>query len=92
MKTVKIIIAAALLAIPLSLGAQTKAETSLYGKTVKKFSIKAADKFLKKYPNSVYAPKVLHLKDSVMMAEYMAANVSTISPDAAMAVAGNAVV
>ena len=91
MKLLKIIIATALLAIPLSLGAQTKAETSLYGKTVRKFSVKAADKFLKKYPNSVYAPKVLHLKDSVMMAEYMAANVSTMSPDAAMAVAGNAV-
>ncbi|MBR5404578.1 MAG: hypothetical protein IK113_10230, partial [Bacteroidales bacterium] len=77
MKTLKIIIAAALLVLPLSLGAQTKAETSLYGKTIRKFSIKAADKFLKKYPNSVYATKVLHLKDSVMMAEYMAANVST---------------
>ena len=91
MKTLRIIIAAALLVLPLSLGAQTKAETSLYGKTVKKFSIKAADKFLKKYPNSVYAPKVLHLKDSVLMAEYIAANVSTLSHDAAMAVAGGAV-
>lgn len=91
MKLLKAIIAAALLVLPLSLGAQTKAETTLYGKTVKKFSIKAADKFLKKYPNSVYAPKVLHLKDSILMAEYIAANVSTLSHDAAMAVAGGAV-
>ncbi len=34
MKLLKIIIATALLVLPLSLGAQTKAETSLYGKTV----------------------------------------------------------
>ena len=91
MKTVKIIVAAMLLIFPLSLGAQTKAETSLYGKTVRNFSIKAADKFLKKYPNSVYAPEVMHLKDSVLMAQYIAANVSTLSHDAAMAVAGGAV-
>lgn len=90
MKLLKTIIAATLLVLPLSLGAQTKAETSLYGKTVSKPSIKAADKFLKKYPNSVYAPKVLQLKDSLLMADYIAANVSTISHDNAMAVSGGA--
>ena len=35
-----------------------KAETTLYQKTVAKPSVKAADKFLKKYPESVYAQKV----------------------------------
>ncbi|MBQ9410350.1 MAG: hypothetical protein IJU21_01945 [Bacteroidales bacterium] len=90
MKTLRIIIATVLLVIPLSLGAQTKAETSLYGKTMNKPSLKAADKFLKKYPNSVYAPKVLQLKDSLLMADYIAANVSTISHDDAVSVAGAA--
>jgi hypothetical protein len=86
----RIIIAAALLMAPLCLGAQTKAETSLYGKTIKKPSVKAADKFLKKYPNSVYSQKVLALKDSLLMADYIAANVSTISHDDALKVAGAA--
>lgn len=44
--------------------AQTKAETSLYTKTLKKPSIKAYDKFLNKYPESVYRLEVLTLRDT----------------------------
>lgn len=63
----------------------------MYGKTIKKPSVKAADKFLKKYPNSVYSQKVLALKDSLLMADYIAANVSTLSHEEALKVAGAAV-
>ena len=90
MKTLRILIAAALFMAPLCLGAQTKAETSLFGKTMNKPSVKAADKFLKKYPNSVYAPKVLQIKDSLLTLEFIKGNVSLISHESAMAVAGGA--
>ena len=46
--------------------APNKAETTLYQKTMAKPSVKAADKFLKKYPESVYAQKVHNLKDSLL--------------------------
>jgi uncharacterized protein YgiB involved in biofilm formation len=49
MKLLKIIIATALLAIPLSLGAQTKAETSLYGKTIKNVFITDSGLYLMIY-------------------------------------------
>ena len=74
--------------LPLSLTAQTKGETSLYNKTMKKSTVKAADKFLKKYPNSVYAPQVLHLKDSLLMDAFVADNVSEITREDALAEAG----
>lgn len=90
MKTLKTIIVLAFVLLPLSMGAQTKAETNLYGKTMSKPSIKAADKFLKKYPQSVYAPRVQQMKDSLIFADFLAANVSAITHEAAMAVAGDA--
>ena len=52
--------------VPLCAAAQTKGETSMFSKTVKKPTVKAAEKFLKKYPDSVYAPKVLRLRDSLV--------------------------
>lgn len=52
--------------LPLSAGAQSKAETAQYGKIVKKPAVKAADKFLAKFPQSVYAPKVLRIRDSLL--------------------------
>ena len=52
--------------LPLGILAQSKGETSLYQKTLKKPSVKAAQKFLKKYPESVYAPKVVRLRDSLL--------------------------
>ena len=67
MKTaLRLLILTAAVLLPASLSAQSKGETSLYAKTVKKPGVKAAEKFLKKYPESVYAPKVLRLRDSVI--------------------------
>ena len=68
--------------------AAPKAETSLYTKTMAKPSVKAADKFLKKYPESVYAQKVLNLKDSLLTAEFIFRNVSHISKETALQKAG----
>lgn len=44
----------------------TKAETKLYGKTVSKPSVKACNKFLKTYPQSVYAGQLTDLRDSLV--------------------------
>ena len=63
MKKIIISVLAVLLAAGIA-GAQTKAETSLYTKTLKKPSIKAYDKFLNKYPESVYRLEVLTLRDT----------------------------
>lgn len=81
---------AGLFLLPLHAEAQSRAETSLYGKTVKKFSVKSADKFLKKYPNSVYAPKVQHMKDSVLLVEFLDKNQSKLTQEQARGVAGDA--
>ena len=48
------------------LGAQTRQETSLYTQTLRKPTVKNAEKFLKKYPSSVYAPKIVRLRDSLV--------------------------
>lgn len=45
---------------------QSKAETKLYGKTVAAPTLKNLDKFLKKYPSSVYAPDILARKDTIL--------------------------
>ena len=50
------------------LSAQTPAETKLYNKTLKKPSVKAYDKFLNKYPSSVYSLEILTLRDSTRFA------------------------
>ena len=90
MKTLRLILALALMLLPLGAAAQSKAETSLYNKTIRKSTVKAAEKFLKKYPGSIYAQKVLQLKDSLLMADFLQENVSEISGDDARAMAGNA--
>lgn len=59
-----LIIVSAALAFCLNAGAQTKAETKLYTKTMAKPSVKAYDKFLAKYPESTYALEVLTLRDT----------------------------
>jgi hypothetical protein len=60
---------AALMALSIGmLSAQTPAETKLYNKTLKKPSVKAYDKFLNKYPDSVYSLEILTLKDSTLFA------------------------
>ncbi|MBR4586098.1 MAG: hypothetical protein IKO29_05105 [Bacteroidales bacterium] len=53
-----------LAAAPLS--AQKRAETKLYQKTLSKPSVEAFDKFLKRYPSSVYAEEILARKDTLL--------------------------
>lgn len=88
MKALKTQLIAALLMLPLCLGAQTKAETSLYNKTIAKPSIKAADKFLKKFPQSVYSQKVMDMKDSLLMIAFREECISNISKEDALGAAG----
>jgi hypothetical protein len=68
-----------LAAAPLS--AQKKAETKLYERTLSKPSVEAFDKFLKKYPSSVYAPDILARKDTLL-------NISPYDMTQAAAIAG----
>lgn len=70
-RTVAAIAAAALLqfAVPGGLSAQTPAETKLYNKTMKKPSVKAYDKFLKKYPDAFYSQEILLLRDKELFAK-----------------------
>ena len=65
MKRLFSIFAIALLSLGV-LSAQTPAETKLYTKTLAKPSLKAYEKFLKKYPSSVYGTEILGLRDSVL--------------------------
>ncbi|MDO5000126.1 MAG: hypothetical protein Q4E27_07775 [Bacteroidales bacterium] len=53
-----------LAAAPLS--AQKRAETRLYQKALSKPSVEAVDKFLKRYPSSVYAAEILARKDTLL--------------------------
>lgn len=81
----------ALFLVPaVNLNAQSRSETSLYNKTMKKPSVKAADKFLKKYPSSVYSQKVQQMKDSLLYLVFVEQNVSRISHEEARMVAGKA--
>ena len=90
MKSIRIILLLGALLLPVTAGAQTRAEKNLYTKTMKKPSVKAADKFLGKYPESVYAPQVLHMKDSLLEVDFIDKNISLISKEEALAVAGDA--
>ena len=49
-----------------TLVAQSKAETKLYNTVLAKVYLKSANKFLAKFPNFAYAPKVQRLKDSIV--------------------------
>ena len=89
MKKLKWILATGLfLLMSLEMSAQSKAEKKLYGKTVESFSVKSADKFLKKYPKSVYAPRIIQMKDSLILAEYLEANTTKLTPEEALGIAG----
>ena len=70
-RIIAVIAAAALLqfAVPGGLSAQTPAETKLYNKTMKKPSVKAYDKFLKKYPDAFYSREILLLRDKELFAK-----------------------
>ncbi len=56
--------------------AQTKKETKLYEKSIAKGDLKSLDKFLEKYPQSTYSPKVTQLRDSII---YFAVNSKDIA-------------
>lgn len=63
----RILVAAVILAAAsLPALAQTKAETKLYSKTLAKPSLTAYDKFLKKYPSSVYSDDISARKDTLL--------------------------
>lgn len=49
-----------------AVSAQSKAETKLYNTAVAKKDLKSANKFLTKFPNSGYAPKITRLRDSII--------------------------
>lgn len=57
---------AATLSATSTLTAQTKAETKLYNTALAKGDLKNANKFLAKFPNSIYAPRIQRLKDSLV--------------------------
>ena len=63
----KLLFAALLLLLAAApLAAQKKAETKLYDRTIAAPSLAAFDKFLKKYPTSVYAADILARKDTLL--------------------------
>ena len=69
-----------LTAAPLS--AQKRAETRLYQKTLGKPSVEAFDKFLKRYPTSVYAADILARKDTLLnISPYDAQQAAAIAAD-----------
>lgn len=79
----KFLLAASLLLSAVSaLNAQTKAETKLYNKTVAKPSVAAFDKFLKKYPSSVYSAEIAARKDTLLnITPYSEAQAAAILKD-----------
>lgn len=78
MKRIALLILAAVLMIGAAAPAQaqSKKETKLYEKTLKARTASAYNKFLKKYPASVYAPEISALRDTLLY-------VSPISADEA---------
>ena len=73
-----------LLVLPLALLAQTKKETSRYNKLLKKPTLAAVEKYLKKYPDDFYAPKVISLRDSLELMR----RTSVTSKERALEIAG----
>ena len=73
-----------LMLMPLCLAAQTKKETSRYKKLMKKPTLAAAEKYLKKYPDDFYAPKVISLRDSLELMR----RTSVTSKERALEIAG----
>lgn len=59
-----------------SMQAQSKAETKLYNTAMAKKDIKSANKFLAKFPNSAYAPKIARLRDSITFSKINANDVN----------------
>ena len=84
MRKILILLLAGLFLLPSQAGAQSKGETRQYGKFLKKPTLEAAAKFLKKYPESVYAPEVMQARDSIIRVQ----NTSLIGKEEALRVAG----
>lgn len=61
-----LIAAGALLLMGSAAFGQTRSETKLYDRTLAKPSVKAYDKFLKKYPSSVYADDIKARRDTLL--------------------------
>ncbi|HIT47327.1 MAG TPA: hypothetical protein IAC35_05675 [Candidatus Cryptobacteroides merdipullorum] len=67
MNTLKVLLCAALLMVSAAgVRSQTKAESRLYTRTTEKPSLEAFDKFLKRFPNSVYAAEISARKDTLL--------------------------
>lgn len=66
MKYFRTILCCLLLAVTASAGAQSRSEIRLYQKTIAKPSVKAYDRFLRKYPSSVFAPEIISGRDSLI--------------------------
>ena len=67
MNTLKVLLCAALLMVSAAgVRSQTKAESRLYARTTEKPSLEAFDKFLKRFPNSVYAAEISARKDTLL--------------------------
>lgn len=85
----RIIIAAAILmAAFVSAQGQSRSETRLYEKTLKKATVKAYDKFFKKYPESVYLPELIRLRDTTGITPAQAEEIAVscgVQPVAAVA-------
>lgn len=84
-KYLSLLVAMILILQPVGAQAQTKKETSRYKKLLKKPTLAAVDKYLKKYPNDFYASKVISLRDSLELMR----RTSLITKESALAVAGD---
>lgn len=60
-----------------TLFSQSRGETRQYKSAVSKGDMKGYEKFLKKYPNSVYAPKINHIIDSVNFSKVNKSDISS---------------
>ena len=82
MNTLKVLLCAALLCASVCMQAQTRSETRLYERTIGKPSAEAFDRFLRRYPNSVYAGDISARKDTLLsISPYSTAEAETVLAD-----------
>lgn len=62
----RLILLLAVVLLPGVMSAQTKQETRLFDKTISKATLAAYDKFLSKYPQSVYAELIAAKRDTIL--------------------------
>ena len=58
--------AALLLLAGMPAASQSRGEVSFYNRTLRKLTVKNANKFLEKYPSSVYGAEMTRLRDSLL--------------------------